>query len=91
MTTRELIAEALQAKSDFDFATSSLSTAVQAVQNAQDALAAANKALHDDLLPAPAGNGPALVFDDTIDPPTAVVYSAADPDTYTATPVRVAE
>ena len=86
MTTRELIEAALQAQTDYDTAASNMAAATTALQNAKVALADANQAVHDDL----AANGPAVIVDESVDPITVTLYTAAEPDTFTATPIRVA-
>ncbi len=86
MTTYELIQAAEKAKADDEEASQNLGVAQAAKGRTAAALAAANQALHDDL----AANGPACVVDDSTTPPTVTVYTAADPDTYEATELRVA-
>jgi hypothetical protein len=71
-------------------AQTAIQTATDAVNQAQADSTAADQALHDDLLPPPDGGGPALVLDLTVEPPTAVMYTAVDPDSWTVTPIRVA-
>jgi hypothetical protein len=86
MTTFELILAAEKAKSDDDEASVNLGLAQAAKQRTAAALVAANQALHDDL----AANGPACVVDASVTPPRVTMYTAADPDTYEATEIRVA-
>jgi hypothetical protein len=84
--TSSLIDAALTAKADFDSASTTANIALAALQDAIATLQAANQALHDDLL----DNGPAVRLDETTDPPTVTLYTPVDPDTYAATPIRVA-
>jgi hypothetical protein len=86
MSTSDLIDAALTAKANFTSATTAANTAAAALQTAAQALTAANQALHDDL----STNGPAVVVDETTTPPTVTLYTAADPDSYSATEIRVA-
>ena len=85
--TKQLIDAALAAKSTYDQASATMSSSTAALNQAKTDLEAANQALHDDL----ADNGARCVIDTTTTPPTVTVYTAADPDSYTATPVPVAE
>lgn len=85
-TTRDLIEVALQAQTAFDAARQQASQAAGQLQQAQANLTAANQALHDDL----AQNGPAVVVDDTVTPPEVTLYAAVDPDSWSATTIRVA-
>ena len=85
MDTYDLIQAALTAKDAYDAATGIASTAATALQNAAATLTAANQALHDDL----AQNGPALLRDTDPSATEATLYAALDPDTYSATPIRV--
>jgi hypothetical protein len=86
MSTRELIDAALAAKADFDNAQSAMSQAATALQTAQAALVSCNQALHDDL----AANGPFADVDTSATPITVTLYTAEDPDTWNATPIRAA-
>jgi len=86
MNTYDLIMAALEAKSAYDQAVGAAQAAAAALSQAQSVLAAANQALHDDL----AANGPAVIVDETSTPPAVTLYAAVDPDTYSATPLRVA-
>jgi hypothetical protein len=85
-TTAQLIDAALQAQSDYDQAVADLALATAKKQAAAKVLSDANQALHDDL----AANGPAAVYDDTQTPPVITVYQAVDPDSYSATEIRIA-
>ena len=86
MTTQELISAALAARDEFESASLALEAATARLQTAKDNLTAANLQLHDDL----AANGPACVVDTSTQPATVTMYSASDPDTWIATPIRVA-
>jgi hypothetical protein len=86
MDTSDLIAAALAAKSQFESASADMGTAAAVLRSAADTLAAANQALHDDL----AANGPAAEIDEFATPIKITLYTAVDPDTYAATPIRVA-
>lgn len=86
MNTIDLIHAALQAKETFDRATTDAQAAAQALRDAALALQQANQTLHDDL----DANGPCVVIDDTASPPTVLLYTAADPDSYAVTEIRVA-
>lgn len=79
LTTDDLINAAIQAKADLDAAVGNLKTA-------QAAWDTARIALHDDL----AANGPALHVDGSTTPPTYTIYTAVDPDGFSATPIRSA-
>lgn len=85
-STSELILAAQQALQEFNDATTNMTAAGNRLEAARNTLVAANQALHDDL----AANGPAVLVDSSTTPPTVVMYVANDPDTYTATPIRVA-
>jgi len=86
MSTLDLINVALDAKEAYDTAYAAVGQAAAQVQTCLQALQTANQNLHDDL----ASGGACCVIDDTTTPPTVTVYTAADPDSYTATPIRVA-
>jgi hypothetical protein len=86
MDTGELIDAALEAKAAFDAATTNANVSIANLQQAAQALTAANQALHDDL----SANGPAVRLDNSATPPAVTLYTPVDPDTYAATPVRVA-
>jgi hypothetical protein len=85
MNTGELIDAALAAQADYNDAKLGSAAASARLQQAQQTLTDANQALHDDL----EQNGPAVtISDDT--PPVVTLYEAADPDTYSATVIRIA-
>jgi hypothetical protein len=86
MTTAQLIDAALAAQADYDAAKQGAATAQARLAAAQQMLSQANQALHDDL----DANGPAVTIDDSSSPPVVTVYQAVDPDTYSATEIRVA-
>jgi hypothetical protein len=86
MSTRELIEAALAAQEAFDTATATLAGASAAVAQAKSELTAANLAVHNDLT----ASGACAIIDETTDPPTVTMYTAAEPDSFTATPIRVA-
>jgi hypothetical protein len=85
-TTRELIEAALAAQEAFDTATATLAGATAAVAQAKTELTAANLSVHNDLV----AGGPCCIIDESTDPPTVTMYTAAEPDSFTATPIRVA-
>src|SRR5262249_60062587 len=96
-TTKDLIDAALQAQTAFDAASdrarqvaaqaqAAIQQAQADLQAAQANLAAANLALHDEL----AQNGPACVIDDSVTPPVVTLYTAQDPDSWSAMEIRVA-
>jgi hypothetical protein len=87
MSTKDLIQAAEDAQAAFDDASAQFGAAAQQVQQAQTILTAANQAVHDDL----AENGACVIVDDTTSPVTVTMYTANDPDSFTATPIRVAE
>ena len=86
-STYDLIEAALQAQADFDTASQNLQAASSALQTAQANLTAANQALHDDL----ATNGPAVIVDSSMSPPTVTLYTAVDPDSWVSKEIRVAQ
>jgi hypothetical protein len=86
MTTYELIQAAELALLADQQATDALEAAKLGKQQTGAALMAANQALHDDLQ----ANGPACVVDDSSDPPTVWLYSAAEPSTWQKNEIRVA-
>jgi hypothetical protein len=86
MNTSDLIDAALQAQEDYDSARRNSALAATVLQKAQQTLSDANQALHDDL----SQNGPAVTIDETQTPPIVTVYEAVDPDTYSATVIRIA-
>ena len=85
-TTKDLIDAALQARSDYDSAVGGAGSAMASVKAAKDVLDAANQALHDDLK----ANGAYADVDVEAVPITVVLYTAQDPDSWNATPVRAA-
>jgi hypothetical protein len=86
MTTYELIQAAEAAILDDQQAVQQLQAATVERERTQAALLAANQALYDDL----SANGPACVVDDSSDPPTVWLYSAAEPAAWQKNEIRVA-
>jgi len=86
LSTNELIQQALAAQEEFQAASDNMAQATGRLQAARDALVLANQRLHDDL----AANGPAVVVDSSTTPATVTMYSAVDPDSWLARPIRVA-
>ena len=86
MSTLQLIQAAEAAQAAFDQASQQFQAAAQQVQQAQQVLSDANQAVYDDL----SANGACVVVDDSTSPSTVTMYTAADPNTFTATPIRVA-
>lgn len=83
-TTADLIDAAENALQAYDIAAANLQTATTALSNAKATLQIANQNLHDDLV----ANGPYAWIDTTTTPASVTIYAAADPDTYSATPIR---
>jgi hypothetical protein len=86
MNTRALIDAVLAAQAQLADAESAFASATAALDAARTALANASLALHDDLV----ANGAVLYVDESTTPPSYTIYSAAEPDTFTATPIRAA-
>ena len=86
MSPQELIDAALLARDNFASAQSGVTTAGQTLQAAQAAMQSADKALHDYLV----DNRPLIRVDEVATPPTAIIFTAAEPDTFTMTPADVA-
>jgi hypothetical protein len=84
MSTEELIDDALAALDSYNEAMGNASSAAQALSSAKEFLDAANQALHDDLV----ANQAYARVDTTVTPVSVVIYTAAEPNTYTATPIR---
>jgi hypothetical protein len=86
MATLDLINQAESDKTASAGAAEALATATQAKLDADTAAATSAAALCADLT----ANGPAVIVDDTADPPVVTLFTAATGDTYTATILRVA-
>jgi hypothetical protein len=86
LTTKQLIDIAHRAQAALDKALMVANKVAEVIQSLKNDVQNANQNVHDDL----AANGPCIVVDNTTSPPTALMYTAVDPDSFTATPVRVA-
>jgi hypothetical protein len=84
MDTEALVEAVNTAQDAFDTAFANTKATTDALRTANDTLVAAKQALHDDL----AQNGMYGHLDTSVSPPTLTLYTAADPDSFTATPIR---
>lgn len=87
MATIDLIEQAELDKSAASEAEDTLAEVAQEKLDADKTAAASAKALFDDL----SENGPAVTVVAVPAPPVVTLYTAAPPDTYTATLLRVAD
>ena len=87
MSIKTLIDIAANLQNAYDSAIAVIGYMAVIAKQIKTAIQTVNQAIHDDLV----ANGPCCIVDNSTSPPTATIYTPVDPDSFAATPVRVAD